>query len=103
MRLLGLGLHVDAGGLLVGILEVQAAADEVVLHHQHRIDDLTGTCHPHLVTCLALRRGDGHLVVAEDLGDGHGLTAVTGVGRGGVGVDIADLAQVDTRILQTQL
>ena len=103
MRLLRLRQHVDAGRFLVGGLEVQAAADEVVLHHQHRIDDLTGTGHPHLVTSLALRRGDGHLVVAEDLGDGHSLTTVTGVGRGGVGVDIADLAQIDTRILQTQL
>ena len=40
--------------ILVGILKVQTGGDEVVLHHQNRVNDLARPSHPHLVFGLAL-------------------------------------------------
>ena len=51
---------------------------------------------------LTLRRGHRHLVVAKGLCDGHCLTGITDLGRGGMGVHIADLLGVNTSIFQTE-
>ena len=103
MLLQGLGNDVDALGHLVRILEVQRAADEVVLHHQHRIDNLRSASHPHLVSGKTLRRGDGHAVVAEHLRDGLCLTTVADGCRGGMGVHVSDVLDAHAGTLQAAL
>ncbi len=40
VSLLGLGEHIDTGRLLIRILEIDITSNEVVLHHQHGVDNL---------------------------------------------------------------
>ena len=52
---------------------------------------------------LTLGRSHGHLVVAEDVCNGHGLASVASVGRSGVCVHITNLVHIHTSALQCQL
>ena len=103
MLLHALGRNQQFGAVLVRVLEVQVSRNETVFHHQHRVHDFAGTCHPHLVTGLALRGSNFYALVTEDVVDSLGLVRVANVRRSGVGVDIAYLADVDTRALQSVL
>ena len=86
------------GGVFVRVLEVDVGADEIVLHHQDRVDDLAGACHPHLVAGLALGAGDRNALVADDGVDGLGFVGVAHVGGSGVCVDVADLVEAQARL-----
>ena len=55
------------------------------------------------MTRLALGRGNRHTIVAKDAGNSLSLTAVANLGGSGVSIDIANLADVDATLLQTEL
>ena len=83
------------GTVFVGVLEVEVGGDEVVLHHQHRVDDLARASHPHLVSGLRLGAGNLRALVAEHIVNSLCLVGVAHVGGGSVCVDIAYLADVN--------
>ena len=81
-------------GILIRILEIEIRSDEAALHHEHRVYDLAGSGHPHLMPGLGL--GAGHLnpPVAE-----HGiyrlsLIGIPYMGRGRMGIDISSLMKI---------
>ena len=80
MRLPAFGQYMDVRRLFVGILEVKIGGDEIILHHQHRVDKLAGTRHPHLVPGLAFGGGDRYTPFAEYAGDGLCFAAVADAG-----------------------
>ena len=80
MRFPCLRYDVKASRIFVGMLEVDVAGNEAVLHHQHRINQLARSSHPHFVSGLALGGSDWHLVVPEHLCYSLCLTAVADAG-----------------------
>ena len=96
----GFRQDVQAGGVVIRVLEIDVPGNEIVLHHEDGIDDFTCACHPHFVSRLALGGGDGHFVVPENLGDGSGFAAVADAGGGGVGIDIANIPWLYLPVLQ---
>ena len=75
--------------ILVGIFKVKIGGDEVILHHQNRVNDLARPRHPHLVSGLGLGAGHFHRTLAEDIENRLGLIGIADVGGCGVGIDIA--------------
>ena len=102
MCLLRFGQYVDAGRLFVWFLEVDVAGDEAVLHHQCRVDDFAGSGHPHLVSCLALGRGDGHGAFTEELSDGLCFATVSDDGAGGMCIDVSNLLGVHAAVAEAE-
>ena len=102
MRRTCLGHNVQAGSIIVGVLEIDVTGNEVVLHHQHGVNELRSTSHPHLVSRLALGRGHRHTVVAKNAGDGLRLPCVTYAGRSSMGIDIAYISRCQSGVTETQ-
>ena len=55
LSLYRLGGYIQLLRVFIRILEIDIRGNKVVLHHQHRIDNLACSRHPHLVTCERLR------------------------------------------------
>ena len=81
--------------IFIRILEIQVGCDKVILHHQDGVDDLAGSCHPHLVTCLRLGTGHLNTLISKDIENSLGLIGIAHMGRRRVSIDITDFLFAD--------
>ena len=84
-----------------GIVEVQGGRHEIVLDRENGVDRLDASRGAEEVADRRFRRGhaDPGDRVAEQAPDGADLDLVTDRGRGAVGVDVVDVAGLDSRVL----